>query len=68
MTADGKHLVGADGEHLCLAPDGVSLVDAGGPSLRVCWGGGGMERGAGGLGLHRWVVDESCNNDNTCQS
>jgi hypothetical protein len=29
MTADGKHLVGADGEWLCLGPDGVTLVDAG---------------------------------------
>jgi hypothetical protein len=29
MTADGKHLVGVDDEFLCLAPDGVTLVDAG---------------------------------------
>lgn len=30
MTADGKHLVGAEGEFLCMGPDGTSLVDAGG--------------------------------------
>lgn len=29
ITADGKHLVGADEDCLCLAPDGVTLVDAG---------------------------------------
>ncbi len=29
MTADGKQLVGTNGEFLCIAPDGVSLVDAG---------------------------------------
>lgn len=29
MTADGRHLVGTDGEFLCLGPDGVTLVDAG---------------------------------------
>lgn len=35
MTADGKHLVGADGEWLCLGPDGVTLVDAGALHPRI---------------------------------